>query len=367
MYQIDADIRRAETLPGRAYGDQDWYGAQLEQIFAAAWQYLPVPVDAEQTLYPFTLLPGSLDEPLLLIRETEAQNTEAQNQAKWHCLSNVCTHRGALLQTCRGTAKTLRCPYHGRSFDLKGRYLAMPAFEQALDFPRAQDHLSQLPLEEWGPLRFTALHSPAEAFADWMRPLQARLGWLPWADFVRSERHSRDYELEANWMLYVDNYLEGLHIPYVHPALNALLDFKAYRTECFAGGTLQVGIASRDEDCFELPEHHPDAGQRVGAYYYWLFPNLMLNVYPWGLSLNLVEPLGVQRCRIRYEVWLWQPDKFQLGAGGNTDLVEREDQQIIRSVGRGVRSRLYDRGRYSPSMEQGVHHFHRLLTTHCSV
>jgi choline monooxygenase len=56
--------------------------------------------------------------------------------------------------------------------------------------------------------------------------------------------------------------------------------------------------------------------------------------------------------------YVWDESKLDRAAGSG---VEREDEAIIESVQRGCRSRLYERGRYSPTREQGVHHFHRLL------
>ena len=356
-FRIDAAIERAETLPGEVYRDPGWHERARERVFARSWQLLleepPGPGEAR----PVELLPGCLGEPLLLAREA---------QGPLRCLSNVCTHRGAVLVDAPCAARALRCRYHGRRFGLDGRCLSMPEFAQVEGFPGPQDHLPALPLERLGPLLWTGL-APAVSFAELTGPLRERLSFLDWSALRPDPASTRDYPLEANWALYVDNYLEGFHIPYVHPALNAALDWDAYRTELLPHGVLQVGLARLDaargdgEPCFAPPPGHPDHGLRVAAYYYWLFPNAMLNFYPWGLSLNLVEPEGPGRLRVRYAAWVLDPSLRERGAGAGLDQVEREDQAVVRSVMRGVRGRLYQRGRYSPTREQGVHHFHRLL------
>ena len=87
----------------------------------------------------------------------------------------------------------------------------------------------------------------------------------------------------------------------------------------------------------------------------------MFNVYPWGISVNIVKPLAVDRSRVSYLTYVWDESKLDAGAGSNLDRVEREDEAIVEACQRGLRSRLYERGRYSPSREQGVHHFHRIL------
>ena len=90
----------------------------------------------------------------------------------------------------------------------------------------------------------------------------------------------------------------------------------------------------------------------------------MLNFYPWGLSVNLVVPLSVDLTRIIYHGFVWDMDMTGKGAGGNLDKVEAEDQAIVEATQRGVSSTSYIRGRYSPTKETGVHHFHRILTKH---
>jgi choline monooxygenase len=350
---IDADIAHASTLPAAFYRDAALHARIVDRVFARSWQLVTdlgqVKVPG-QTL-PLTLLEGSLDEPILVTRD---------GADRLHCLSNVCTHRGMLVCEAGGVEGALRCRYHGRRFGLDGRLLSMPEFEGVAGFPSATDDLPRLPLEQWGPLLFTSL-DPAVPFATFTAPLLDRLNGLPLEACVFDPTRSRDYLVKANWALYCDNYLEGFHIPYVHAALAGALDYGSYRTELFDQGNLQVGVAARDEDVLDLPASSPDRGSRIAAYYFWLFPNLMVNVYPWGLSLNLVKPLAVDRTRVSFLSYVWDPARLDAGAGAGLDRVEREDEVVVEGVQRGVRSRLYARGRYSVTRETGVHHFHRLL------
>lgn len=355
-FDIDPDIRRAATLPAWVYSDPEVYARVLERVFARSWQ-LVADVSAVKVpgqVHPFTLLEGSLDEPLLLTRDP----ADAV-----HCLSNVCTHRGNLVAESGGgggTVPFLRCRYHGRRFGLDGKFLSMPEFERAERFPSAADSLPAVPFGVWGGLVFAAL-APAAPFGDLIREVEARVGWLPWSELAFDPTRSRDYLVRANWALYCDNYLEGFHIPYVHAGLAGALDYSGYRTELLPRGSLQLGIAAAGEEAFAVPADSPDAGQRIAAYYFWLFPNTMLNVYPWGVSVNVVKPLAVDRTRVSFLAYVWDPAKLDRGAGSGLDRVEREDEAVVESVQRGVRSRLYERGRYSPDREEGVHHFHRML------
>jgi len=356
-WHVDPDVRCAETLDKGFYLEPAVQAVQREQLFARSWQWLGDLADAAApgALVPRTLLAGCLDEPLLLARDAGGT---------LRCLSNVCTHRGNLLvhEPCQG-AKQIRCGYHSRRFELDGRMVFMPAFETAEGFPRPCDHLPVLPLQSWGGQGFVALAEPPAPFDEFFGPLCERLLWLPLEDFRLDPAASRDYEFDAHWALYVENYLEGLHIPFVHPGLTQTLDLAQYRYELLPWATLQLAVARPDEPAFELPAESPDHGQRIAAYYYWVFPNLMLNFYPWGLSLNQVVPVGPARTRVLFRSYVWKPELQTLGAGGALDQVEMEDEAVVMTVQRGLRSRLYQRGRYSPTREQGVHHFHRLIAT----
>jgi choline monooxygenase len=382
---IDPDVSAAQTLPGRFYGDPAMFALQRDRVFARSWQLVgdagqlaagepagaggagaaaggagaapgsappsAPAADRQGFAHPFTLLEGCLDEPLLLTRDRDSA---------LHCLSNVCTHRGNLVVNEPSAARALRCRYHGRRFELDGRHLASPHFEGAQRFPSPTDDLPRVPLGQWGPLLFASL-DPAVAFEAWSEPLRTWMSVLPPQQLSFDPTTSRDYEVRANWALYCDNYMEGFHIPFVHPELAAALDWRGYRTELLPLGTLQIGVAAADEPAFDLPAAHPHRGQSIAAYYLWLFPNLMLNLYPWGLSINVVRPLAVDRTRISFRSYVADPTRRGQGAGGDLHQVELQDETVVESVQRGVRSRLYHRGRYAPSQEAGVHHFHRLL------
>jgi len=122
-----------------------------------------------------------------------------------------------------------------------------------------------------------------------------------------------------------------------------------------------LGLAKENEPCFDLPSTSPDYGKRVAGYYFWVFPNMMFNFYPWGLSLNIVQPLGVSETKVSFLTYVFDKSKLNTGAGSGLDEVEHEDEEVVENVQKGVRSRFYSHGRYSPKREQGTHHFHSLI------
>jgi len=343
------DIRSATTPRGERYFDADRFSAQAEAIFAPAWHLLP-PMPEGANTAPFSLLPGMLDEPLLQTRE---------ENGRLNCLSNVCTHRGMRLCSAPGQGKKIRCPYHGRRFALSGEFEDAPGFEGAQGFPRAEDDLASLSIRHFGPLRFFSLEG-ALAFDAWIEPLQKRLSFLPLDAFVLDTQGIQVFEIEAQWELYVENYLEGFHVPWVHKGLAAEIDGTDYRVEALKEGSVQIAF-SKNGPAFEIPAEHPEAGLGVAAWYFHLFPNLMVNVYPWGISVNVVEPLSVHRTRIRFLPYVWRSELREKGAGASLRRVELEDEFVVEGVHAGLKSRLYRGGRYAPGHEQAVFAFHRRM------
>ena len=353
-FAIDPDVTLARTLPGAFYCDPALHVLARERVFARTWQWLGdlADVEAPGSLSPREMLPGHLDEPLLLARDAAGS---------LRCLSNVCTHRGNLLVRERCRAEQIRCSYHSRRFDLAGRMTFMPGFESAQNFPAPSDHLPRVPFGAFARQAFASL-APAAPFASFFAEIAARMAWLPLDELRHDPARDRDFEIAAHWALYVENYLEGLHIPFLHPGLNQALDMERYQYHLGRYHTLQLALARAGDDAaFEPPPASPDHGRRIAAYYWWVFPNLMLNFYPWGLSLNLVQPLAPDRTRVSFRGSVLDAGRLGSGAGAALDRVELEDEAAVESVQRGVRSRLYGSGRYSPSHERGVHHFHRLL------
>jgi choline monooxygenase len=139
------------------------------------------------------------------------------------------------------------------------------------------------------------------------------------------------------------------------------LDYGNYETVLYDKMNLQIGYAEGTEEVFDLPEHHPDFGKKVAAYYYWVFPNMMFNFYPWGVSVNMVQPLQMNKTKVSFYSYVYDPSKLDKGAGSQLDKVEMEDEAVVEGVQKGIRSRFYKAGRFSPTREKGVHHFHRLL------
>ncbi|MBL8065794.1 MAG: aromatic ring-hydroxylating dioxygenase subunit alpha [Chthonomonadaceae bacterium] len=353
MFDMDPTVERAQTIPSRFYTDPAVFESSKESVFAKSWQIAGTLDDIKVPgqVFPFQFLDGFVDEPLVLTRDRED---------KVHCLSNVCTHRGNVVVEGCGNMNSLRCRYHGRKFGLDGGFQFMPEFENVEGFPCEADNLPKVDFGFWKQFYFTSL-APSVSLEAYLHDMDARVGWMPIEHFRLAPERARDYLVKGHWALYVDNYLEGFHIPYIHSALNATLDYGAYRTILLNHGNLQLGVAASGEEAFDLPVGHPDSNDRVGAFYFWLYPNLMFNFYPWGLSVNIVRPIEPGLTKVSFIPYVWNESKLGSGAGAALDRVEREDEAVVEMVQKGLHSRFYDRGKFSPKRESGVHQFHCML------
>ncbi len=352
-FEIDPNSARAKTLATDFYTNPEFFEKSKEKIFVKSWQFLDPNSGGMKPgeIKPINLLPGLFNEPLIL---------SCDNDNTLHCLSNVCTHRGALLIDKPCSRKDIRCPYHGRRFHLNGKFISMPEFKEVENFPAESDNLIKLPIYTIGPLLFTSLTNsilPEHFFAEML----GRIDWMHLEKLVYAPSFSKEYVVNAHWALYCENYLEGFHIPFVHASLNQVIDYGNYSTELFRYANLQVGIIKEDQLAFDIPKSSVDYGKKIGGYYFWVFPNLMFNFYPWGLSLNTVNPISQHQTKISFHTFIWDESTFNKGAGSDLNRVEMEDEKVVESVQKGIQSRYYSRGRYSVKQEKGTHHFHRLL------
>ena len=269
---------------------------------------------------------------------------------------NVCRHRAGPIAQCDGlAAKSLRCRYHGWTYGLDGQLKSAPEMQGVEGFDAADVRLPPLAVREWQGLVFACVdETAAMPFAELVAGIEARIG--PERDLESFGHHQHvGYGIACNWKVYVDNYLEGYHVPHVHPALNRMLDYRSYGTELARWHSLQWSPLESD------PGLYGDGD----ALYYWLWPNTMLNILPGRLQTNRVLPLGVDRCRVEFDFYYPVDDSGEARARRDADRafsdeVQLEDLRICEDVQRGLASGSYVAGRLNPLRESGVHHFQEL-------
>jgi choline monooxygenase len=347
-YEFDERLGRAATPPASWYTDASVLARERERVFGRTWQLAGRAASVERAGQYFTGEVGG--EPVVVVRDAGG---------RLRAFSNVCRHRaGPVAEGC-GERKSFQCGYHGWTYGLDGRLAGTPEFEGVEGFAKESHGLPEFRADVWGALVFVNLDPDCAPLPEALEDLPARVGRRDWASMRPAAR--KDWYVDCNWKVYVDNYLEGYHIPVVHPALHRELDYARYRTETRRLYSIQHAPLRPSAARLPAPEEGGD-----GAQFYWLFPNLMLNVYADNYSTNLIVPLGPERTLTVFEWFFRDPEdpavrRRVAETVEFSDEIQVEDIRVCEAVQRGLRSRTYARGRYSVKRENGVHHFHGLL------
>ena len=336
-----------ETLPWAWYTDPDVARLEQERIFRRTWQYAG---RADQVAEPGSYFAARAgDVPIVVTRDRDGE---------LHALVNVCRHRGAVVAHGEGKRETLQCGYHAWTYALDGALRAAPRADREPGFDGSDLRLVAVAVDTWGPFVFV---NPDESAP----PLAEVLGDLPTLvesagiDVNRLQFHSRvDYELEANWKIACENYLECYHCAVAHPAFSALVDVSpdAYRLESDRFVFNQFG---------PLRDGTHAGGEVSRGQFHFVWPNLKINIYPGrpNLSIGPLWPNGAERCAgfLDYffgedveETWIADLLTFD-------DQVGDEDRALVESVQRGVRAGMIEHGRLLPQSERLIRHFQELV------
>jgi choline monooxygenase len=349
-YDEHKPLAEASTIPASWYIDSRVADLERCSVFSRTWQLV---ARSDQLNQPGQFVRAQIaGEPLVVVRG---------NDGELRAFFNVCRHHAAAVvtQAC-GQSSILQCPYHGWKYGLDGSLKGAPEFDGVQDFDRKRNGLIPVRVETWESFVFAHLDPAAAPLKKFLGRLVQRVAPLGIGQLNFFDR--RTYDIHCNWKVFVDNYLDGgYHVPYLHKGLNSVLDYKQYTVECEDRYCLQSSpmIASDEDDA--------TAATRKGdrAWYFWQYPNLMINCYEGYMDTNHVVPLGANHCRVIFDFYFRDVSETrrayntQSVAVGNR--VQDEDLGICEDVQRGLKSRAYGAGRLSVRREAGEHLFHRLL------
>ncbi len=338
-------IERAETIPSSWYTDSRFFEFDNDAIFARTWQYVGWLAKVKNPGDYFVAEVAG--NPILVVRGQDE---------KLRAFYNVCRHRGGPIAIEDGCAKALQCKYHGWTYLLDGSLRGVPEFDRVELFDKKDYGLIPVNLEVCEGLLFVNLSAKPQPLSEFFSGIVERIAPINLSSKKFSQRIV--YELNCNWKVYVDNYLEGYHLPYVHPELCNLLDYLNYVTETYRYYSLQYSPFTEKDNLYQSA-----SGE---AFYYFVFPNFMLNILPGRLQTNLIVPLTHNRTKVIFDYFyddVGSPAAKKIIADDieYSDRVQKEDMEICEHVQKGLQSRAYDRGRFSVKCEQGVYHFQTLL------
>jgi choline monooxygenase len=352
-YDASAPLAEANTIPSSWYTDARVAELEKQNVFIRNWQAI---ARTDQLTVPGQYVTATIaGEPIVVVRGSDA---------KLRAFFNVCRHHAMTVmnEPC-GQAQHLRCPYHGWTYSLEGELRGMTEFEGVCNFDRSQNGLVPVRVETWENFVWINLDPHAEPLEKFLGALVGLARPLGFTELKFVER--RSYTLQCNWKVYVDNFLDGgYHVPHMHKGLNSVLDYKNYTIENVDRTCVQSSPVAIDSGS-EASAAATRKGDR--AFYFWQYPNFMLNWYEGYLDTNLVLPLAVDRCEVIFDFYFGDVSPSNMPyiqkSISVSERVQQEDIVICDGVQRGLSSRAYQAGRLSVRRETGEHLFHRLLAT----
>lgn len=349
-YNECAPLAEASTIPAPWYVDPRVANLERLKVFSRTWQLV---ARTDQLNQPGNFISTEVaGEPVIVVRGSDGV---------LRAFFNVCRHHAAAVITqAYGQASMLQCPYHGWKYGLDGSLKGMPEFDGVQNFDRRENGLIPVRVETWECFVFVNLDPGASSLQHFLGRLAPRIEPLGIRNLHFFDR--RTYDIHCNWKVFVDNYLDGgYHVPYLHKGLSSVLDYKQYTIECEDRYCLQSSpMVASDEDAATAATRKGDR-----AWYFWQYPNLMINCYEGYMDTNYVIPQDTDHCRVIFDFYF--SDVSDQNREHNRQSVEvgnrvqDEDLGICEDVQRGLKSRAYGAGRLSVRREAGEHLFHRLL------
>jgi len=338
----------AQTLPRRYFTSREIFAEEMARIFAQRWicaghqSQLAAPGDF--------FVQNVAGESLILLRD---RGGEIRG------FYNLCRHRGTRL--CEKAAgrfhDSIQCSYHAWTYSLDGRLIGAPHMNQIAGFDKAQYPLHAVSLALWKGFIFVNLQPDPEPFATAFAPLLDKFAhWnLP---KLRSAKRI-EYEVRANWKLIFENFSECYHCPPVHPMLSKLVPYDAAENDLYEGPFLggfmpipKAGSVTTSGNLCALPLGDRDAEDHRRAFYYSIFPNLLLNMHPDYVLAHLVWPQAPDRALVCSD-WFFHPEAFERADFNPSDAIDFwdmtnwQDWHVCELSQQGISSRMYRPGPYS--------------------
>ncbi|HJU69210.1 MAG TPA: aromatic ring-hydroxylating dioxygenase subunit alpha [Gemmatimonadaceae bacterium] len=347
---VESFVQGARTMPQRYYIGDDVFALEQDRIFARSWlcvgraDELPAP-----GAYKLQAIGA---DNVIILRE------KSGSLCAFH---NVCRHRGTrLCEAERGTLReTIQCPYHAWTYALDGRLIGAPHMQEVAGFDKKEYSLFSVALQEWEGFIFINMAPSPEPFEKVYAPLLGRFTRFNLAGLKVARRI--EYTVKSNWKLVLQNYNECLHCPTIHPQLSRVLPYTSgandLTTGPFLGGFMEiapphVSATMSGRSCGLPIGELPDEDQRR-AYYYSLFPSMMLSIHPDYVVYYMVWAQAPGETKIISE-WMFHPDTIARPDFDPSDAVEfwdvtnTQDWHICELSHAGIASRAYVPGPYSP-------------------
>ena len=330
---------RDKTISSSWYSDEKILKIEKENIFSKSWHLLgsidQIPDKGDYLIKTIN------EQPIVVIKDKVGEI---------NVFYNVCQHRGCVLLEKDGNSKQIKCGYHGWVYELNGKLKATRGFDKEdLDFEKL--NLKSIEHYIWMNQIFVKLQSDCNNLPKTLKEIENIISPIKFDNYLFHLRKS--YKIKCNWKVYMDNYLEGFHIPLVHPKLNNVIDYKSYSTEIFDNFSLQWCHINAESSPYKKTD---DASK---AYYFTLFPNILFNIAPGRLQTNIIEPIDASSCNVYFDYYFETEEDLESIQEdiSFSEKIQNEDINICERIQIGLESDGFDHGIFSKKYETGVSHF----------
>jgi len=330
---------RDKTIPSSWYSDKKILKIEKENIFSKSWHLLgsidQIPNEGDYLIKTIN------EQPIVIIKD---------KVGKVNTFYNVCQHRGCVLLEKDGNSKQIKCGYHGWVYELNGKLKAARGFDKEdLNFEKL--NLKSIEHYIWMNQIFVKLQSDCNNLPKILEEIETIISPIKFDNYLFHFRKS--YKIKCNWKVYMDNYLEGFHIPLVHPKLNSVIDYKSYSTKIFDNFSLQWCHINAESSPYKKTDNASK------AYYFTLFPNILFNIAPGRLQTNIIEPINASSCNVYFDYYFENEEDLESIQEDIffSEEIQNEDIDICERIQTGLESDGFDQGVFSKKYETGVSHF----------
>lgn len=323
------------TLPASWYSDPEVHQRERSAVWRSEWvMFAPAAALERPGDYVADEVAG---HPVFVVVEPDG------SLRGFH---NLCPHRaGVIVWPGEGTTGNLVCRYHGWAFGWDGSLKSARDFGDDPGLCPAENGLAPIQVRRWRNLVFVHLGDHPEPFDEAIAPFAAECEPFEMESMVYGHRLVR--VLRCNWKTYADNYLEGYHVPLIHPSLNRALDMSTYRVDV-------------PDDSYCIHRSDTTDGSPAGGAWLFRYPNLAVNLYADGMNVERIIPIGHDTTHVVYDYFARDLDQIEAMVE-MSNVVLDEDAAMCEAVQRNLDAGVYHSGRLSARHEASVAWFQQRI------
>ena len=324
------------SLPSEWYTDKMYLEKEMDQIFFKSW--LLIGAESQISNPGDSLFLSIFDQPIVCIR---------QKDYAIKTFFNICRHRAGPLRESTNN-KNLVCTYHGWAYSINGKLKSPRGFSKS-EISIKNLCLKKVNTKVWKGLIFVNFCDNPNNFETLFNSVEKKLAPYELESFAFDRKVT--YKIKSNWKVYLDNFLEGLHIPIAHPSLNNVMDYKSYDTKIYKNFSIQSGKLYDSKSPYASSSYN-------FAYYVTIYPNILFNLAPGRFQTNLIEPINEEECYVHFDYYFDSVcEEERLKDLSFSDNIQKEDILICEKVQKNLQSIGFDNGVISDKFEIGVKNF----------